>query len=99
MRQTSVEAYNQIRDEGLLSKLQFEVYDAIYQNGPLTQGELWKRCFPSTQRHNIAPRCAELQEMGVYEVIATQPDLTAFMPKRPVRTTEQSPALPPSAKS
>lgn len=42
-----------------------------------------------------AASLVELQEMGVYEVIATEPDLTAFMPNRPVRTTEQSPALPP----
>lgn len=37
-----------------------------------------------------AASLVELQETGVYEVIGTEPDLTAFGPRRPIRSTEPS---------
>lgn len=64
-RQTSIDAYNQIKEENLLGKLQFKVYDALYQYGPATQQEIWNKCFKDTQARNIMPRFAELQKMGV----------------------------------
>lgn len=64
-RQTSIDAYNQIKEEGMLGALQFRVYDALYQYGPATQQEIWDRCFKETQARNIMPRFAELQKMGV----------------------------------
>ena len=44
-----------------------------------------------------AASLVELQEMGVYEVVATEPDLTAFEPKRPRPPAElrTAPALSP----
>lgn len=36
MRQTSVSAYRKIRDEGLLSKRRWEVYNVLFHHGPLT---------------------------------------------------------------
>lgn len=39
-RETSIETYNQIKNEGLLSKLRFEVYEALFLNGPMTCREL-----------------------------------------------------------
>lgn len=36
-RKTSIEAYRQIQENGLLPKRQWEVYDYIYKNGPCTQ--------------------------------------------------------------
>lgn len=53
MRQTSVEAYNDIMVSGLLGKRQKDAYAVLYENGPLTGNELslkmgipgqWKRC-------------------------------------------------------
>lgn len=38
-----------------------------------------------------AASLVELQEMGVYQVIGTEPDLTAFAPERPVRSAAQDP--------
>lgn len=73
MRQTSLNAYEEIKSRGLLSALQFEVYQTLYFNGPMTQGELWKYHFPYSQRHDIGPRCAELQEMGVIAVAGKRP--------------------------
>lgn len=53
IRQTSVIAYNEIKDSGLLGKRQKHAYDVLYKKGPLTGNELstymnmpgqWKRC-------------------------------------------------------
>lgn len=41
----------------------------------------------------------ESQEMGVYEVIGTEPDLTAFEPERRVRSAAPSPPQAPQPKS
>ena len=99
MRHTSVEAYRQIQEEGLLSQLQWEVYDALYKSGPLTQGELWSDFFHDTQRHNIAPRCAELEKLGVIRTVGKRPcrvtgrvcliwDVTDGLPTQPERKEE-----------
>ena len=69
MRQTSVDSYNLIKEQGLLSRLQFDVYHVIFTNGPITQGETWSEYFYKSQRHAIAPRFAELERRGVIEVV------------------------------
>jgi hypothetical protein len=69
MRNTSLTAYYSIRDSGLVSKLRFAVYHTLFNYGPLTQGELWKKYFPYSQRHSIAPRFAELEAQGIIEPI------------------------------
>lgn len=103
IRQTSIEAYNEIKREGLLGELQFMVYEALFNHGPLTQGELWERCFKNHQRHTIAPRFAELFGMGVIKVVRQRPcavtgrsclvwDVTDQLPDRKglVRVTKDS---------
>ncbi len=67
-RHTSAESYAKIKSQGLLGKLQWNVYDALYRYGPRTEGEIWKMFEAVYQRHSIAPRVAELKRMGlVYE--------------------------------
>lgn len=69
IRRTSAESYARIKAEGLLGRLQWLVYDALYQYGPKTEGEVWMVFEGLYQRHSIAPRMAELKRMGlVYEV-------------------------------
>lgn len=93
-RQTSIEAYNQIKENGLLTGLQFKVYDALYHYGPATQQELWFRCFKETQARNIMPRFAELQRLGVIDSLQKKPcdisgrncmvwDVTDRLPAKP----------------
>jgi hypothetical protein len=93
-RQTSIEAYNKIRDEGLLGHLQFAVYAVLWERGPMTQGELWHDHFPNAQRHSIAPRFAELHKRGVIAPVGERPcrvtgvnsllwDVTAMLPQDP----------------
>lgn len=67
VRPTSIQTYREIRDSGLLSKRRWEVYDALYEHGPCTANELFKkwkvRSFVTQQ--NIHPRLGELRELGV----------------------------------
>lgn len=39
-RQTSIDVFNQIREEGLLSRMRWLVYSWLYDNGPATGREL-----------------------------------------------------------
>jgi len=68
-RRTSVEIYNRIKDDGLLGRLQFQVYDALYNFGPLTQNELHQHHFKHTQPRNIQPRVSELESFGVVSCV------------------------------
>ena len=67
-RQTSVDCYNQIKDEGLLSKMRFHVYESIFLNPKQTAGEL-SECLNSKGvkiRHgSVNGRLTELRDLGV----------------------------------
>jgi len=71
-RQTSIEAYNKIKENGLLSKRRWEVYDILFRHGPMTAGEIfkvgnlegmWKKSVKAT----VCSRLTELRMMGVAE--------------------------------
>lgn len=64
MRETSLEAYNRIKDEGLLSERRFEVYEITYLHGPGTAGELSQHTHKQN-RNNFATRLTELRKQGV----------------------------------
>jgi len=63
IRQTSIDCYNQILAEGLLSKRRLEVLEAIMKNAPCTTNEATKD-LPSGS-HGIGSRTTELRELGV----------------------------------
>jgi len=42
IRETSIEAYNQIKSNGLLSLRRWEVYDILFRKGPLTANEAFR---------------------------------------------------------
>lgn len=75
VRQTSVDTYNEIKEKGLVGRLQFEVYDAIYKHGPITQGELMKIAFEARENTamTIRPRFAELERLGTIEIVDKRP--------------------------
>ena len=64
-RNTSREVYERIKSEGLLSRLRFEVYEVLFQHGPLTASETWDRHLPNRQRSSISARFSELEAMHV----------------------------------
>lgn len=63
-RQTSIDCYNQIKEEGLLSKQRFEVYEALFRIGSSTGSEIDVHC-KSKSAHC---RLSELRDLGaLYE--------------------------------
>ena len=69
-RQTSIDCFNKIKQEGLLSKMRLKVYEAILNNAPCTSGEAFATM--TTKENQISQsraRFTELRELGViYEV-------------------------------
>lgn len=66
-RQTSIDVYNAIKNNGLLSKRRWEIYDALYEHGPATANELFKKArgFSSSTQANFHARLGELRDLGV----------------------------------
>ena len=69
-RQTSIDCYNKIKSEGLLSNMRLKVYEASLRKAPCTSGEAYATM--TTKENQISQsraRFTELREMGViYEV-------------------------------
>lgn len=70
VRTTSAEVYRRIEAEGLLSERRWQVYSTLYEHGPLTASELWRKVerrfgLDYLINHNVNPRLAELRELGV----------------------------------
>ena len=68
--QTSIDCYNQIKNEGLLSKRRFECYEALLKNGPCTSGEaMHDRLNGRNVLSQSRARFTELRDRGViYEI-------------------------------
>lgn len=67
MRRTSIDAYNKIKAEGLLSQRRWQVYEILFQHGPLTAGEIFEHGL-GIVKGSVCARLTELREMGiVYE--------------------------------
>ncbi len=66
IRQTSIDCYNQIKAEGLLTKRRLEVYEAILKNAPCTSSEaMLNRLNSSNVLSQSRARFTELRELGV----------------------------------
>jgi hypothetical protein len=63
VRQTSINCFNQIKKEGLLSKRRLEVYEAIFKNAPCTTNEALKDIYSGS--HGVGSRTTELRDCGV----------------------------------
>lgn len=68
-RQTSIEAYNTIKENGLLSARRWQVYKTVYENGPITSAEAFQIMNQGSPMRNITQsraRFTELRDMGVF---------------------------------
>lgn len=77
VRSTSIEAYNYIKENGLLSKRRLEIYEILFTKGPLTAGEIGRampnyRAAVSTADRNIHARLAELRDMLAIQELGTK---------------------------
>ena len=65
-RQTSIDCFNEIKEQGLLSNMRFKVYEAILKKAPCTSGEAFATM--TTKENQISQsraRFTELRELGV----------------------------------
>jgi len=97
MRTTQVAAFAQIKDEGLLSKLRFTVYEAIYtlqtENRGVTSGEL-DRYISERQggyTRSASPRLSELVDLGVIAEVGERKCSVTRQTVIEYRTTGQLP--------
>lgn len=74
MRLTNLDAYRQIKDSGILSRRRLEVYNILFQYGPMTGGELSEMLPKKLSRtigSNVHARLAELKQMGCVDETGT----------------------------
>jgi hypothetical protein len=64
-RQTSIECYNKIKQEGLLSKRRLEVYEALLSSAPCTSSEAIKNARTTFGVFGVSSRFTELRDLGV----------------------------------
>ena len=77
VRDTSIEAYITIKENGLLSQRRFQVYECLYKHGPMTANDVirWYRDqYPDVNQTGFNARFSELQEMGVITEVGEEID-------------------------
>jgi hypothetical protein len=69
-RKTSIDCFNQIKEEGLLSNMRFKIYESILINAPCTSAEVLSTMLSKNSAITSSrARFTELRELGViYEV-------------------------------
>lgn len=78
-RKTSIETYHEIQESGLLSRMRWVVYSALFRHGPCVSSDLARHIVRDGdmsgtpgQRENVCARLNELREMGVVEEVGEQ---------------------------
>lgn len=77
-RDTSIEAYNKIREGGLLPARRWEAYDILYRHGPLTANEMMfiakEEDAGRTHQYleSIGRRLSELRDQGAIREIGSR---------------------------
>jgi len=61
-RKTSIDCYNKIKQEGLLSKRRLQVYESVLTNAPCTASEVFNK---KNLKTNQSGRFTELRDLGV----------------------------------
>jgi|TARA_R110000744_G_scaffold242875_1_gene359927 hypothetical protein len=64
-RKTSIETFNKIKQEGLLSKRRLEVYEALYTSAPCTSSEAIRNAKTTFGVFGVSSRFTELRDLGV----------------------------------
>lgn len=62
VRQTSIDAYHEMESKGLLTGRRWEIYDIVFNHGPMTATEVFQQLGLKT---NQSGRFTELRDMGV----------------------------------
>lgn len=101
MRNTSISAYKEIRSNGLLSARRLEVYEVLFNFGPLTATEIWSNHFSAQglQMNSVTPRTAELKKLGVITEVGYRICTITGMNVILWDVTSSLPSKPPKRKS
>lgn len=71
-RDTSIDAYIQIKEDGTLGRLQWATYDCLFRHGPLTTRQIHKRIKHIARDVGIvSTRLTELERMGSVSSVGT----------------------------
>lgn len=103
IRETSIEAYNEIRAKGLLKEQQLAVYAILFQYGPLTSRELdgyLAKPGVDGDRPSYHKRLSELERLGCVRPMGKRKcsisgrtvmawDVTAKLPQEPPKTVRR----------
>jgi len=77
-RDTSIEAYQTIQENGLLGRRQFQIYDVLYRHGPLTYAGvcdfLRSESGIRISTHGLGSRFSELVAMGAIAEVGRADD-------------------------
>lgn len=76
-RDTSIEAYNKIKADGLLGKRRFQVYQELYFNGPKTANQVVRTIqadHPDIKDASLHGRLSELRDLGVVREVGFHND-------------------------
>lgn len=72
IRETSLDAYAAIKASGLLSKRHWQVYETLFNNGPLTGREVFNKIDSEGFTTHTAARLTELRNMGCIKEVGTK---------------------------
>ena len=73
-RDTSIAAYNELRDSGQLTERRREIYELLYEHGPATSGEIFEIQVRESKVKALTQsraRFTELREHGVIQELGT----------------------------
>lgn len=74
VRETSIEAYQKILKEGLLSPRRWEIYATVFNHGPMTSAEAFMKLSNNNNTKVLTQsraRFTELREMGLLQELET----------------------------
>jgi hypothetical protein len=78
VRETSLETYRMIQENGLLSKRKWETYDYVFHHGPCTSKQAYQNLceYKRTNPSSYIGRFTDLHGEGVFKIVgrATDPD-------------------------
>lgn len=74
-RQTSIEAYRNIKEKGLLSRRRFEVYSYVFNHGPISANEMCRDMLrQGLTFSSYNARFSELRDIGVLQEVGFKTD-------------------------
>jgi hypothetical protein len=83
IRDTSIEAFNTIKENGLLSQNRQRVYSIIFKNGPLTGAQVaalfYSKYGRTSASETIRNRITELRNFGVVKEVGKTIDVNTAM--------------------